>query len=306
MGKLAFVFPGQGSQSIGMMAGFGDAVRMTFAEASKALEQDLYHLIEHGPAEQLNLTVNTQPVMLAAGIAAYRAWLGEGGPKPAIVAGHSLGEFTALVAAGALSFDEALKLVRLRAQAMQDAVPQGEGAMAAILGLEDEKVAEACAEAAQGEVVQPVNFNAPQQVVIAGHRAAVERAMEIARGKGAKRAVSLPVSGPFHSDLMRPAAEKLKAHLENVPLLEPQIPVIHNADVKTYRDPATIKDALVRQIYNPVRWVETMQLFTREGVTHVIECGPGKVLAGLAKRGSFEVLALTGSESLQSALSRVK
>jgi [acyl-carrier-protein] S-malonyltransferase len=306
MGKLAFVFPGQGSQSIGMMAGFGDAVRITFAEASKALEQDLYHLVERGPAEQLNLTINTQPVMLVAGIAAYRTWLGEGGPKPAIVAGHSLGEFTALVAAGALSFDDALKLVRLRAQAMQDAVPQGEGAMAAILGLQDEKVTEACAEAAQGEVVQPVNFNAPAQVVIAGHRAAVERAMEIARGKGAKRAVPLPVSGPFHSDLMRPAAEKLEAYLENVPLLEPEIPVIHNADVKSYRDPATIKNALVRQIYNPVRWVETMQLFAREGVTHVIECGPGKVLAGLAKRSGFEVLALTDSESLQFALSRVK
>lgn len=306
MGKLAFVFPGQGSQSIGMMAGFGDAVRITFAEARKALEQDLYDLIEHGPAEQLNLTVNTQPVMLVAGIAAYRAWLGEGGPKPAIVAGHSLGEFTALVAAGALSFDDALKLVRLRAQAMQEAVPQGEGAMAAILGLQDEKVTEACAEAAQGEVVQPVNFNAPAQVVIAGHRAAVERAMEIARGKGAKKAVRLPVSGPFHSDLMRPAAEKLEAYLENVPLLEPEIPVIHNADVTSYRDPAMIKNALVRQIYNPVRWVETMKLFAREGVTHVIECGPGKVLAGLAKRGGFEVLPLTDSESLQFALSRVQ
>jgi len=306
MGKLAFVFPGQGSQSIGMMAGFGDTARITFAEASKALDQDLCRLIEQGPADELNLTVNTQPVMLAAGMAAYREWLGTGGPKPEIVAGHSLGEFTALAAAGALSFAQALKLVRLRAQAMQDAVPQGEGAMAAILGLEDEKLAEACAEAAQGEVVQPVNFNAPQQVVIAGHRAAVERAIEIARGKGAKRAIVLPVSGPFHSALMRPAAEKLKAYLDQITLAEPEIPVIHNADVKSYRDPAAIKDALVRQVYSPVRWVETMQLLAREGVTHVVECGPGKVLAGLAKRGGFEVSALTGSEALQSALSRVK
>jgi len=301
--KLAMVFPGQGSQSVGMMQPYGDlaAVREVLAEASDALEQDLGKLMADGPAEQLSLTVNTQPVMLTAGYAAYRAWISLGGAEPAVVAGHSLGEYTALVAAGVLSFRDALPLVRFRAQAMQEAVPQGQGAMAAILGLDEDAVRAACAEAAQGEVVQAVNFNSPGQVVIAGHAAAVKRACDAAKAKGAKRALPLPVSAPFHSALMQPAAERLQQYMQGVAFSAPRIPVINNVDVASYDDPARIKDALVRQACNPVRWVETIQAFAAQGVTHVAECGPGKVLAGMTKRidGGLESLALVDRAGIE-------
>ena len=297
------VFPGQGSQSVGMMQPYGDlaAVREVLAEASDALEQDLGKLMADGPAEQLSLTVNTQPVMLTAGYAAYRAWISLGGAEPAVVAGHSLGEYTALVAAGVLSFRDALPLVRFRAQAMQEAVPQGQGAMAAILGLDEDAVRAACAEAAQGEVVQAVNFNSPGQVVIAGHAAAVKRACDAAKAKGAKRALPLPVSAPFHSALMQPAAERLQQYMQGVAFSAPRIPVINNVDVASYDDPARIKDALVRQACNPVRWVETIQAFAAQGVTHVAECGPGKVLAGMTKRidGGLESLALVDRAGIE-------
>ena len=283
---FAFVFPGQGSQSVGMMAAYGDApvIRATFDEASLALGQDLWQMVAEGPAELLAQTVNTQPLMLTAGIAAWRLWQEKGGKVPAVVAGHSLGEYSALVAAGVLQFKDAVPLVRLRAAAMQDAVPLGTGAMAAILGLDDDGIRAACAEAAQGEVVEPVNFNAAGQTVIAGHKAAVERAMEVCKAKGAKRAVALPVSAPFHSSLIRPAADKLAARLAEIELNAPQIPVINNVDVTVENDPAKIRDTLVRQAYNPVRWVETIQKMASMGVTVVAECGPGKVLAGLTKR----------------------
>jgi [acyl-carrier-protein] S-malonyltransferase len=254
-----------------------------------------------GPAEQLNQTVNTQPVMLTAGYAAYRAWIGLGGIQPVALAGHSLGEYTALVAAGVLSFRDALPLVRFRAQAMQEAVPQGQGAMAAILGLEEDAVRAACDEAAQGEVVQAVNFNSPGQVVIAGHAAAVKRACDAAKAKGAKRALPLPVSAPFHSVLMRPAAERLLQYLQGVAFKAPRIPVINNVDVASYTDPAQIKDALVRQAYHPVRWVETIRAFAALGITQVAECGPGKALAGMTKRidGSLASLALSDQASIE-------
>jgi [acyl-carrier-protein] S-malonyltransferase len=284
--SFAFVFPGQGSQSVGMMAAYGDAavVRETFDEASAALGDDLWAMVADGPAESLTQTVNTQPVMLAAGVAAWRLWLEKGGRKPAVVAGHSLGEYSALVAAGVISFRDAVPLVRLRAAAMQEAVPLGTGAMAAVLGLDNTGIAAACAEAAQGEVVEPVNFNANGQTVIAGHKAAVERAMEACKARGAKMAKALPVSAPFHSSLIRPAADKLAARLAELTLSAPAIPVINNVDVAIESDPARIKDALIRQAYNPVRWVETVQKMAAMGVSTVAECGPGKVLAGLTKR----------------------
>ena len=304
------VFPGQGSQSVGMMQPYGDiaAVRDVLAEASDALNQDLRKLMAEGPAEQLNLTVNTQPVMLTAGYAAYRAWISLGGAEPALVAGHSLGEYTALVAAGVLSFRDALPLVRFRAQAMQEAVPQGQGAMAAILGLDEAAVRAACAEAAQGEVVQAVNFNSPGQVVIAGHAAAVKRACDAAKAKGAKRALPLPVSAPFHSALMQPAAERLQQYIQSIAFNVPRIPVINNVDVASYDDPARIKDALVRQACNPVRWLETIQAFAAQGVTHVAECGPGKVLAGMTRRidTSLESLALPDQASIEQGIGRSK
>ena len=286
MVKLALVFPGQGSQAVGMMQGFAESavVRDTFAEASDLLGQDLWRLAETGPAAELNATVNTQPLMLTAGYAVYRAWQEAGGETPAFVAGHSLGEYTALVAAGVVEFHDALPLVRFRAQAMQEAVPLGTGAMAAILGLDDDGVRTACSEAAQGEVVEPVNFNAPGQVVIAGHKAAVERGAEAAKGRGARRAMMLPVSAPFHSSLLKPAAQRLADYLADVKLSPPRIPVVNNVDVAEVSDPAGIKDALARQSCSPVRWVEVIQRFSRAGVTHVVECGPGKVLAGLTKR----------------------
>jgi [acyl-carrier-protein] S-malonyltransferase len=308
--KLAMVFPGQGSQSVGMLqayAGLPD-VEAVRAEAAAALGADFLKLLDEGPAEQLNLTVNTQPAMLTAAIAAYRAWRAAGGPAPAVVAGHSLGEYSALVAAGALRFADALPLVRFRAQAMQDAVPEGEGAMAAILGLDDEAAKGACAEAAQGEAVQAVNFNAPGQVVIAGHKSAVARAIEACKARGAKRAMPLPVSAPFHSSLMQPAASRLEGHLKNVVLSAPSMPVINNVDVKIESDPAAIKSALVRQAASPVRWVETIRAMAAQGVTHVVECGPGKVLAGLVKRiePGMQGMAAADRASLEQALASVQ
>jgi [acyl-carrier-protein] S-malonyltransferase len=308
--KLAMVFPGQGSQSVGMVQAYAglpgvDAVR---AEAQAALGADFLKLLDEGPAEQLNLTVNTQPAMVTAAIAAYRAWIASGGPAPAIVAGHSLGEYSALVAAGALRFGDALPLVRFRAQSMQEAVPEGQGAMAAILGLDDDAARAACAEASQGEAVQAVNFNAPGQVVIAGHKTAVARAIEACKARGAKRAMPLPVSAPFHSSLMRPAGEKLGLYLEKVPLLQMGIPVVNNVDVRIESDPGKIKDALVRQAASPVRWVETIRAMAAQGVTHVVECGPGKVLAGLVKRidPNLQGIAAADRASLEQALATVK
>lgn len=284
--SFAFFFPGQGSQSLGMMNGFAEhaIVKNTFDEASAILGQDLWAMINGSDAEIIGQTVNTQPIMLAAGVAVYRAYLEVGGKTPAAVAGHSLGEYTALVAAGALDFADAVKLVRLRAELMQSAVPQGVGAMAAILGLEDEQVRQICAESAQGEVVEAVNFNSPGQVVIAGNAAAVGRTMAAAKEAGAKRALPLPVSVPSHCSLMKPAADKLAETLKTVEIKQPQIRAIHNADVAAYDDAGKIKDALVRQLYSPVRWTETVNALVSDGIAESAECGPGKVLAGLAKR----------------------
>ena len=297
--SFAFFFPGQGSQSLGMMNGFAEQaiVKATFDEASAVLGQDLWAMINGEDAELIGQTVNTQPIMLAAGIATYRAYLEAGGKIPSVVAGHSLGEYTALVAAGALNFADAVKLVRLRAELMQSAVPQGVGAMAAILGLEDEQVKAICAEAAQGKVVEAVNFNSPGQVVIAGNTAAVERAMAAAKEAGAK---PLPVSVPSHCSLMKPAAEKLAEALKDITIKQPQIRVIHNADVASYDDADKIKDALVRQLYSPVRWTETVNALVSEGITESAECGPGKVLAGLAKRINKEAAcsALTNADQV--------
>ena len=297
MTRFAFVFPGQGSQSPGMLDGWGDhpAVRATLDEASSALGEDMAALIHAGPKEQLDLTTNTQPVMLTAGIACYRAWLAETGQVPAIVAGHSLGEYTALVAAGALSLGDALPLVRFRAQAMQEAVPVGVGAMAAILGMEAQAVRDGCAEAARssGEVVEAANFNDPKQTVIAGTKAGVAAACELLKARGAKRALPLPVSAPFHSSLMKPAAERLRERLAGVALAEPSIPVLNNVDVVCASAPDAIRDALYRQAFGPVRWVESIQAIRAGGITSVIECGPGKVLAGMVKRIDAEALSAT-------------
>ena len=306
--KLAFVFPGQGSQSVGMMQGWGERseVRATFAEASEALGQDLWALVTDGPADLLNQTVNTQPAMLAADIAAWRVWQAAGGAAPSLLAGHSLGEYAALVAAGALGFADAIKLVRFRAEAMQAAVPEGVGAMAAILGLDDDAVRAVCSEAAAGEVVEAVNLNSPGQVVIAGNKAAVERAMALAKEKGAKRALPLPVSVPSHSSLMRPAADKLLAHLQAITIAAPAIPVLHNTDVQSHADADAIRAALAKQLHTPVRWVETVQALKVAGIERVIECGPGKVLAGLNKRidDSLPAVALVDEASLQAALNQ--
>ncbi len=289
--KFAFLFPGQGSQSVGMMQDLAslNVVRATFAEASAVLNQDLWKLVADGPAEHLNLTSNTQPLMLTAGIATYRAWLAQGGCPPDAMAGHSLGEYTALVAAGAIDFADALPLVRLRAEAMQTAVAEGAGAMAAILGLDDDSVCAACAEAAQHEVLSAVNFNAPGQVVIAGHKAAVERGMLAAKERGAKRTLLLPVSVPSHCALMRPAAIHLSAALAAIEIRKPVVPVLHNADVQMHYDPERIRDVLVRQLYSPVRWVETIAVMANSGLSLAAECGPGKVLAGLGKRMDVRV-----------------
>ena len=284
--KFSLVFPGQGSQSLGMMAAYGDSpvVRATFDEASSALGRDLWQLVTQGPAEALNQTVNTQPLMLTAGVAVFRLWRDRGGRTPYMVAGHSLGEYSALVAAGVLRFADAVPLVELRARAMQEAVPSGEGAMAAILGLDAAAVKAACEAAAQGQVVEAVNFNSTEQIVIAGHAAAVQRAAEAAKASGAKRALMLPVSAPFHCSLMKPAAERLGQRLAELSLSAPLIPVMNNADVACLNNPQLIKEALVRQAASPVRWVETMQAMAAQGVSHVYECGPGKVLAGLVRR----------------------
>lgn len=293
-----------------MLAGFdGHAVvRETLQEASDALGQDVAELISSGPAEALNLTTNTQPVMLAAAYAVYRAWLAEGGAAPALVAGHSLGEYTALVAAGVIAFRDAVPLVRFRAQAMQEAVPVGQGGMAAILGLDDDTVRAVCAESSAAGVVEAVNFNAPAQVVIAGDKAAVEKACEIAKARGAKRALPLPVSAPFHSSLLKPASDRLREYLADVTFVAPSIPLINNVDVAILNDPAQIKDALVRQAASPVRWVETVRKMADAGVTHVVECGPGKVLTGLTKRidGELAGIAITDAASLADALTLLK
>ncbi len=308
--KLALVFPGQGSQSVSMMQPFADSqvVKDTFAEASAALGQDLWKLVAEGPADQLSATVNTQPVMLTAAYAVYRAWQAAGGPAPAMVAGHSLGEYTALVASGVIAFKDAVPLVRFRAQAMQEAVPMGTGAMAAILGLDDAAVRAACAEACQNEVVEAVNFNAPSQVVIAGSKAAVERAMAVCKVKGARRALALPVSAPFHSSLLKPAAERLADYLKNITFNTPQIPVVNNVDVAVVDDPAAIKAALARQACSPVRWVEVIRHMSGAGVTHVAECGPGKVLAGMTPRieKTLQGFAVTDPASLAQTLEALK
>ncbi len=295
--NFAFVFPGQGSQSVGMLDAWGDhpEVVRTLAEASDALGQDIGALIKNGPKDQLDLTTNTQPVMLTAGIANYRAWIAETGLVPTAAAGHSLGEYTALVAAGALSLADALPLVRLRAQAMQEAVPVGTGAMSAILGLEADVVRQVCQQVAAetGEVVEAVNFNDPKQTVIAGAKAGVEKANEALKAAGAKRALPLPVSAPFHSSLMKPAAERLREKLAAVPFQTAAFPVINNIDVAVTDDAEALRDALFRQAFGPVRWVEGVQALKARGLTSVIECGPGKVLAGLAKRIDGELASAT-------------
>jgi [acyl-carrier-protein] S-malonyltransferase len=302
--KLAMVFPGQGSQAVGMLKGYDGLpdIDLVRKEAAAILGAGFVSLLDAGPAKDPNQTVNTQPAMVTAAYAAYRAWRALGGPAPAIVAGHSLGEYTALVAAGVIGFADCLPLVRFRAQAMQEAVPAGQGAMAAILNLDDDKVREACASA--GGVVQAVNFNAPSQVVIAGEAAAVARAMDACKLAGAKRAVPLPVSAPFHSSLMKPAGDRLKGYLEKLALSAPAIELVNNVDARIESDPARIKEALVRQAYSPVRWVECINRMVQSGVTHIVECGPGKVLAGLTKRIAPEThsFALADRASLEQAL----
>jgi [acyl-carrier-protein] S-malonyltransferase len=306
MMKLAFVFPGQGSQSVGMFNGFADngVVRETVAQASEAVRVDFWAMAAAGPAETLNLTVNTQPLMLASGAAFFQAYLAAGGAKPDVVAGHSLGEYTAIVAAGGLTVGQGAALVRFRAEAMQNAVPVGVGAMAAILGLDAAKVVEVCAAAAQGEVVEAVNFNDPAQTVIAGHKAAVERACEAAKAAGAKRALALPVSAPFHSSLMQPAAEQLRQRLAGESLQTLQASLINNVDVAVTHEPEVIRAALVKQAAGPVRWVESVQKMEQLGVTHVVECGPGKVLAGMIKRiaPNLHTLNIFDQASLDAAL----
>lgn len=303
---FAFVFPGQGSQSVGMMQAWAARaeVRQTFSDASDALGMDLWQLVSEDPAELLNQTLHTQPAMLAADVALWRVWRAAGGATPTMLAGHSLGEYAALVAAEALDFADAIRLVRFRAEAMQAAVPEGVGAMAAILGLDNAVVGEVCAEAGQGEVVEAVNLNSPGQVVIAGHKYAVERAMKLAKERGAKRALPLPVSVPSHSSLMRPAAEKLLAYLQTVMLRSPTIGVLHNTDVRSHSDAASIREALALQLHTPVRWSETIQALKLAGVEQVIECGPGKVLSGLTPRieASLAAIVLSDEAALQHAL----
>ncbi len=308
--KFAFIFPGQGSQSIGMMKGYADfpMVRETFDEASDILGQDFWAMANDGPAEDLNLTVNTQPLMLMAGISVCRAWESLTGVRPAFMAGHSLGEYSALVAAGSLTFADALSLVRFRAESMQQSVPEGTGGMAAVLGLDDDKVQIVCDEVMgilNGKSLEPANFNGPGQVVIAGHRDAVLQGMELAKLKGAKRAIMLPMSVPSHCSLMHHAAEKMQQRLEQVMLQSPAIPVLHNADVQSHTDAEAIRSILVQQLCKPVRWTETIRSLASKGVTHVVECGPGKVLSGLNKRidERLQSLALTDSESLRQAAS---
>ena len=304
---LAFVFPGQGSQSIGMLnalAGEQPEVEATYRAASEVLGYDLWDIVQNGPAERLNSTDITQPAMLAAGVAVWRVWQARGGAQPAVLAGHSLGEYSALVCSGSLEFEDAVNLVAERGRLMQEAVPVGLGAMAAVLGLDDDTVRAVCTEAAAGEVVEAVNFNSPGQVVVAGHKTAVERAVEQAKAKGAKRALVLPVSVPSHCALMQPAAEQLATILNNMPVQATTIPVINNVDVASPSEPDAIRDALIRQLYNPVRWVETVQKMATDGVERLIECGPGKVLVGLNKRieRSMGAQAIFDPESLVTAL----
>lgn len=310
MSHFAFLFTGQGAQAVGMLNGFAGnpVVDQTVQEASDALGFDLQRLIADGPKEDLDLTTNTQPVMLTAAVAVYRAWIAAGGPAPSVVAGHSLGEYSALVAAGVIPFADAVPLVRFRAQSMQDAVPVGKGGMAVILGLQADDVRAVCAEAAQGEVVEAVNFNEPTQIVIAGHTAAVERACEIAKAKGAKRAMKLSVSAPFHSSLLKPASDRLREYMRTLTFAAPQIPVINNVDVAVLTDPEQIKDALVRQAAGPVRWVETMQKMAQDGITQVIECAPSKTLVGMAKRIDPALVgdALTDQAALERVLATFK
>ena len=304
--KTAIVFPGQGSQSVGMMAGFADlpVVRATFEEASRILGEDLWAIAETGPAEVQNRTVVTQPLMLTAGIACWRAWRERGGAMPALFAGHSLGEYSALVAAGSLAFEEALPLVRVRAHAMQDAVPEGTGGIAAIVGLDDSLIEAVCREAAQGEVLEPANLNSPGQIVIAGHRGAVERGMAVAKAKGAKIVKMLAMSAPSHCSLMKPAAERLGDALAAATIRAPEVPVVQNAHVMAYADPARIREALVEQLYRPVRWVETVRHLEAQGIARLVECAPGKVLAGLARRTApgLQLAAITDSAALEAAL----
>ncbi len=307
--KLAFVFPGQGSQTVGMLAGWAgnSAIDAAMQRASTALGQDLGALVEQGPAEELNLTVNTQPVMLACSVAMYDAWRQAGGPEPEIMAGHSLGEYSALTAAGTFSLEDAVRLVRVRASAMQDAVPVGTGGMAAILGLDDDTVLAVCREASTDTIVEAVNFNAPAQVVIAGHKDAVQRACDLAKANGAKRALLLPVSAPFHSRLLEPAAAVLQQALGELTLNMPNAEIINNVDVAVAANTQEIADALVRQAWHPVRWVETIRAMKARGVTHVVECGPGKVLAGLIKRIEPELVtvAVNDQASLDAALAQI-
>lgn len=310
MSKFAFLFTGQGAQAVGMLNGFaGNAVvDQTVAEASDALGMDIGRLIAEGPKEELDLTTNTQPVMLTAAVAVYRAWIAAGGPVPSVVAGHSLGEYSALVAAGVIDFKDAVPLVRFRAQSMQEAVPVGQGGMAVVLGLSADDVRAVCAEAAQGEVVEAVNFNEPTQIVIAGHAAAIDRACEIAKAKGAKRAMKLAVSAPFHSSLLKPASDRLRDYMAKLTFHAPQIDLINNVDVAIQNDPEAIKDALVRQAAGAVRWVETMQKMAAEGVTQVIECAPSKTLIGMAKRIDPVLVgeALVDQASLERVLATIK
>ena len=310
MPKFAFVFPGQGSQAVGMLNGFAGntVVQETVAEASDALGFDLGKLIAEGPKEELDLTTNTQPVMLTSSVAFYRAWIAAGGAVPEVIAGHSLGEFSALVAAGVIPFADAVKLVRFRAQAMQEAVPVGVGGMAAIIGLDSDSLKTACQEAAQGEVVEPANFNSPTQIVIAGHKTALTRACAAAKAKGAKRALMLPVSAPFHSSLLKPASDRLAEYMANLTFSAPKIPLINNVDVAIIDDPQAIKDALVLQAAIPVRWVETIEKMASMGITHIVECGPGKVLAGLCKRinSSLTGEAIVDQASLDKVLEALK
>ncbi|TXI29299.1 MAG: ACP S-malonyltransferase [Nitrosomonas oligotropha] len=311
--KFAFVFPGQGSQSVGMMNGYTDLpiIQETFQEASDILKQDFWSMVNNGPADDLNLTINTQPLMLTAGIAVYRAWESLGGEKPAYLAGHSLGEYSALVASEALSFADALALVRFRAQAMQQAVPEGVGGMAAILGMDDEIIETICRDITNQnseESLEPANFNSPGQIVIAGHKNAILQGIEMAKSKGAKRAIMLPMSIPSHCSLMKPAADSMRQQLAHVPLQSPRIPILHNADVKTHTDTADIKEILIRQLTSPVRWVDTIKALAADGITHVVECGPGKVLAGLNKRidPSLQQLSLADGEAIKQAINHLR
>lgn len=308
--KFAFVFPGQGSQSVGMMKGYSDLpiVKETFSEASDILHKDFWTMVNHGPPDSINLTTNTQPLMLMSGIAVYRAWKSLGGPDPAFIAGHSLGEYTALVVSGVMTYKDALSMVRFRGEVMQQAVPEGIGKMAAILGLDDDVIQKICSEVTRDskvESLEPANFNSPGQVVIAGHKNAVLRGIELAKKKGAKMAVLLPMSVPSHCSLMAPAAAEMQQQLEMITLQTPSIPVIHNADVKQHKNSTDIRNILVKQLYIPVRWTDTINTLTTEDVTHIAECGPGKILTGLNKRinKNLQNIALINTDALRQTIS---